>query len=657
MKNEICIGIDFGAMNSCCSYYNTEVGKVDVIPNNLGYFTTPTMIWFSKDSDEILYGNVVQDLLNSNNNGEYLENIFTNIKRLLGISYSSFIENTDLNMWFKRNNIINQNNVLTFKVLYNNTDHFFTVNDLIKLYLKFLKNTCENFIGKSINDCCITIPVYFNDSQREILKNCCSNVNLNVIRILNEPTAAALSYAFNNAKELDSEYALIIDSGCSTTDISLLHMDYIESVYEVKNTAGDNFLGGEDITNEISKYIITQVKNKIPKSFQTESVSADILTKKQLNKIKTEAENAKKILSFNSSVKLLFEIGDTDIIVNLSNLQFNEITKEWFRKAKNLIYYVIDGHIQQDVNFSISNINNIIFIGGTTKIPYLKQMINKMFGDEMIINNIIDPDQTVSIGAALQGALINNLIDDSIGGDTLLLDTIPLNIGIEIYGGLMHPIISRNTMIPANCSSSFTNSEAFDDTIIINIYRGQRKFVKDNELIGTFELKNDILSKYDKGKIDITIIFNIDSNSIITAKAKAKVGDVLVVNEIIVTKQSILSTNLSDILLNADANKLIDSELANKILAKMELYDSFKHLLAIFHQKCEERDLFLISELNILFNNTFNVIKTFEDYTDLELKILKKNFESKWHELLFGGSLILKDENNLIIDYGGSSIE
>ena len=640
---DVCIGLDFGAMNSCCSFYNTISKKVDVIPNTLGYYTTPTMIWFSKDSDEILFGNVVQDLLNSNNNNEYLENIFTNIKRLLGLSYSSFIKNTDLNIWFKRNNIINNNDVLTFKITYNNKECFFTVEDLIQLYLDFLKKTCEKFLNKSIKNCCITIPVYFNDSQRELLKNCCKNIDLNVVRILNEPTSAALSYGFSK-QNLESEYVLIIDSGCSTTDISLLYMDYIESVYQVKNTAGDNFLGGEDITNEISKYI--QSKINIP------------LSLKELNKIKTQAEQIKKTLSFNQSSKLLFEFGEKDILLNLSTVQFNEINKEIFRKVKNLIYYVIDGHIQQDLDFSISKIKSIIFIGGTTKIPYFKQMIIEMFGNDILINNTIDPDQSVSIGAALQSAIIYNLIDES--DDILLLDTVPLNIGIEIHGGLMSPIISRNTIIPVSSSRDFTNSDEFEDTIIINIYRGQRKFVKDNELIGTFELKSDMFTKYDKGKLLITITFNVDSNSIITANATVNINDTKISNEIIVTKENKLSsTNISDILLNADINKLIDSELANKILAKLELYDSFKYLLSIFHEKRNEmknENSFLISELNTLFNNTFNIIQDFQNYTHIDLKNTKETFEATWHKLLFGGALILKDENNLIIDYGGSSI-
>lgn len=650
MKKKICVGIDLGAMNSCCSYYNIEKNKVDVIPNNLGFFTTPTMIWFSKDSDEILFGNVVEDLLNSNNNNNYLENIFTNIKRLLGLSYSSFIANDDLNIWFKRNNIVDKDNILTFKIVYNNTVHFFTVDDIIKLYLNFLKNICEKFIGELIDECCITIPVYFNDSQREILKNCCNSINLNVIRVLNEPTAAALSYAFNNNRDiqnsLDTEYALIIDSGCSTTDISLLHMDYIESVYEVKNTAGDNLLGGEDITNEISKYIQKKLQNH------------NGLTNKQLNKIKTQAESAKKSLSFKSSVKLLFEFGEKDIFLNLSQMQFKEITKDWFRKIKNLISYVIDGHIQRDITFTISNIKSVIFIGGTTRIPYLKEIVNEIFCGKIIINNVIDPDQTVSIGAALQCALINDLIDNSIGGDTLLLDTIPLNIGIETYDGLMSPIISRNTIIPASNSCTFTNSNGFEDSIVINIYRGQRKFVKDNELIGTFELKNNILSKYDKGELVITITFSIDANSIITSKAITKINDELIINEIILTKESINLNlnNLNDILFNSDMNKLMDSELANKTLKKMELYDSFKYLLSVFHEKHNGDNLNLL-ELNNLFNDTFDVIQTFKDYTDLELQVCKTNFESKWHKLLFGGQSILKDEYNLIIDYGGSSIE
>jgi molecular chaperone DnaK (HSP70) len=649
--NSLVVGADFGTTSSCLSYYNVNTKRVDVIQNEHGSYTSPSILFLDQESSDILCGETVLNLYNDENK---CANIFSNIKRLIG--YSKNDKDCKELEFFKNNNMIIKEDKIVFNVKFDNQTCEITVKSLLNFYLNYLKSIIKNYFGNQlvddIIDIVITVPAYFNDNQRTILKECCESINMNVLRIINEPTAASLAYAFEKNKlnkEIDvaSEYILTFDSGGGTTDISLLHLDYTDELYEVKNTIGDNFLGGEDITNNITKYIIEKLK-----------LDQSNISKRNYNKIKKEAENAKRNLSFNMNYNIYLELGENVYNTSLSQFQFIEINKDFFLKIRNLIYYVLDDYISKTRDFSYNEIKSVIFVGASTKIPYFKKIFNEILPDAYI-NDTLNPDQTISIGASIQGALMKDLISSNDGGDILLMDVIPLSIGIETLGGIMTPIISRNNLIPVSRTKEFTNSNSFDDTITINIYQGERKFVKDNVHLGSFDLKCDLFKEFDKGEIQITVEFDVDSNCIINATAYAKVGDVS--SSIQVTKDSkvVNKESLDEILYYSEINKLIDSEKSNKILAKIELYDSFKYLLSIFHEKYEHTldDNIMLNSLNNLFNETFDVIQEYDNYTCGELKIIKEKFEKQWHILLFGGQVILKDSDGLIIEFGGTSIE
>lgn len=636
------VGIDFGTTNSCISYYNINLKCVQVIPNEHGKLTSPSILFFDSDSPEILYSNSALQLLYSKN---YLTNIFYNLKRLIGHNSSTL--DKSLLQFFKHNKY--NPNTSEFTLTWDNKQHNIHITTLLSYYLNYLKTLIFNHFSISLDtnitiDIVITVPAYFNDNQRTILKQCCESVGFNILRIINEPTAASLAYALEKSKTINDkeEFILTFDCGGGTTDISLLHLDYTESIYEVKNTIGDNLLGGEDITNNLINYIIEKLK-------------LQNLTPNVLNKIRKQAEDAKIQLSFNKQTTIYLELGDKDVSLNITQSQFNEINKMTYQKIRNLIYYVLDEYMQKISTFNYSKINSIIFVGGTTRIPYFKSLFQSIF-PSALINNTIDPDQTISIGASIQGALLKDLLDENTGGDTLLLDIIPLSIGIETVGGIMTPIISKNTPLPISRTQTFTNSDSFEDCIIINIYQGERKLVKDNFFLASFKLSSPLLAKYEKGQVQIKLTFNIDSNSIIQAKATAKIdSEETITSDIQITKTHNVTCNTDDI--SYELYKITDTELSNKILAKIELYDSFKYLLSVFHEKSlKQNKEFDEDSLNELFNNTFNVIQNYMNYSAKELYEIKKSFETKWHILLFSNNIILKDNQGQIIEFGGSQL-
>jgi molecular chaperone DnaK (HSP70) len=666
---KVTLGLDFGCGNCCLSYYNEINSKVTVIQNEQGHYTTPTILFLNKESSEILYGENALYLLQSNNNIEYLSNIFSNLKRLIGKNKQFLLNNEYLLKTFQSQLDIlsdNESGYLVFNIMYNNKQQEFTIPALICIFLNYIKQLAINKFSSNNTefDLVVTAPVYFDDIQRNILKECCEHVGFNVIRIITEPVSAGLAYGIGISKEInktkDGEYILVFDAGTSTLDLTLINMDYTDDIYQVENSIGDNFLGGEDITNLLMEYIIK--KTKLNKSE---------LSKRNLNKIKQECEKIKKQLSFNTTANFCVE--SLEINLNLSQVQFNYIIEPFCKKIKDLVYFLINEMISNNPTFTYNHIENIIFIGGCSRIPYFKTLFKQIFHSEyLIINDTIDPDQTVSIGATYQGSIINGLLDDK-EPDILLLDVVSLSLGVETKGGIMIPIVSRNTTLPVTRSRTFTNEISFENTININIYQGERKFVKDNFFLGSFDLICEEFTKFSKEDLIINVTFEINCNNIITIKAECKFPNsgeeerdlepIKIVKQISIDN---VNVNLHEIIFSAEMNKLLDSEASDKILKKLELYDSFKYLLSIFHEKrsiilensgcVDENGSFLLYQLNKLFENTFNTITNFEKYTAIELKNSKENFEKQWHELLFD-VIIFKDSNGLIVEFGSTVIK
>ena len=365
--------------------------------------------------------------------------------------------------------------------------HGFLLKDIIIQFLSYIKNFSELNTGKIFKEAVITVPTQFNNDQRNFLKMCFIECGLSVLRILNEPTAAIFSYQCTK-----TQTALVFDCGGGTTDLSLLEMDH--SVFQVTNVVGDNNLGGIDLTNKLANCIIKKL-------------GLQNISEKELFYFQSLAEEKKKELSYNENVSVFVESKNRQIII--SRNEFIYECRDFFNKIRNLIR-----NICGDLRTSFGNIDKVIFVGGSTKCWYFKQIFLEFF-DKDIINDKINPDECVSIGASIFGASLKNNYNYI---DTLLIDILGLSLGVEVNDGIMSTVISKNTHLPAECTKVFTNEQDNIETIDINIFQGSNFLTKDNHYLGTLTLHN-LDKKCLKGTMKIVVVFEINIDGCITVKS------------------------------------------------------------------------------------------------------------------------------------------
>jgi molecular chaperone DnaK (HSP70) len=599
------LGIDFGTTNSCVCYYQN--GLYNLIPNENGNYITKSCIYFNPNSDEILYGDIAYKCKDNINN----------FKRLLGVKYEDFKKDQSLCYFFKHLHIvadkddtlqienevsIRQGRLCKIVLQYNNRLHEFSIEYIIGLYIThLLKRTREflNIQNEKIN-AVITVPVLFTNIQRTMLKSIFELCNINVVRIINEPTAAILPYVINNNESDNTaksniENILVIDCGGGTTDFTVIECDHSDTFFEVKYTTGDNFLGGEDITDNMYNYIISKYN----------------FSNKNHQKIRKQCEIAKCLLSYQQNATIYIEDNDTNqqecTAISISRSKFININNDFFKKIRDCIINTT----------TFIDIDRIVFVGGTTRIPYFSQLCKDIFNTDIIIEKTINQDHVVSMGAALQAYLLTDRErQDNL--NVTLLDVLPISLGVETDGGIMTPIISRNSLIPISKTETFTNADC-ENLIDINIYQGERKFVKDNLFLGTFSIPTRLDDNREWSKrnsIYISITFDINSDGILIVTSKNKQNENVTIEKSVVIDQYIKSKpnvgdkyNLDDYVYNDDYDKIKDSELANKILAKIELNYKYEMYKRIHGDNCDGE---LLYKLKHMINN-------FQNYTTEEL--------------------------------------